>query len=254
MIFQNNQLAFRVIDVLHISQSNIRKENSNRHFCALSFRERSDARIQVGNKTLAMQAGSVTFFPADVDYLREASVDEMTVFHLELFNYSSQEIETFVTAHPQEIGELFRAAYEEWMKNRPDRQYRVTAMLYQLFAGLYEEYARQAGKYSPLVEGAVQYIAGHFAQPGLTVAQIARQVGVCEVYLRRLFQQELHLSPKRYITSLRLQYAVSLLSSGYYTVGEVAKKTGFEDEKYFAVAFKRATGCSPSRYVYAFVE
>ena len=127
-------------------------------------------------------------------------------------------------------------------------------MLYQLFAELYEEYAQRAGEYSPLVEEAIQYIAGRFTQPSLTVSQIARQVGVCEVYLRRLFQQELHVPPKQYVTSLRLHYAVSLLTSGYYTVSEVAKKTGFEDEKYFAVAFKRAMGCSPSRYTYVFVD
>lgn len=252
MIFENNQLVFRVIDVLHISHRNVKMTTANRHFCALSFREQSDARIFSGGRVLNMRAGSVTFFPAEVDYYREAGVDEIMVFHLELNNYSSQAIETFVTNQPDTIAPLFQAAYKEWRKNLPDRQYRVTAILYRLFAELYSEYAQRRGGYSPLVEQAVQYIAAHFTQPDLTVARLARQVGVCEVYLRRLFQQELHTSPKQYMMQLRMQYALSLLGTGYYAVGEVARKCGFNDEKYFATAFKRAAGCSPSRYVYTF--
>lgn len=254
MIFENSQLVFRVIDVLSISYGHVRMENTNRHFCALSFRERTDARISWGGRQMEMQPHSVTFFPADVDYTREATMDEMTVFHFELFNYTGKDIETFVTEHPDAIRAQFQAAYDEWMKIRPNRQYRVTAMLCNIFAQLYEEYEQRQIARSPLLSRAVQYIGGHYTQPGLTIDQIARHVGICSVYLRRLFRQELHFSPKQYLTSLRLHYAASLLDSGYYTVAEVARRAGFTDEKYFSVTFKRAMGCSPSKYQYQFVD
>lgn len=254
MIFENSQLAFRVVDVLSINNLNVRRDNRNRHFCALSFREETDAILRWRSKELVMQPHSVTFFPADVDYYREATVDRMIVFHLELYNHSSQDIETFVTDRPEEISARFHAAYREWLKNRPDRQYRVTGMLYELFAELYTEYARREGEQSPLVAQAVRYLSRHFTQPTLTVPEVAREIGVSESYLRRLFQQELKISPKGYISRLRLQYAASLLDSGYYSVTEVAKRSGFTDEKYFAVAFKRAMGCSPSHYVYQFTD
>lgn len=254
MIFENSELVFRVIDVLRIDQRNVKKYNENRHFCALSFREQSDACITCGGKALFLREGAVTFFPADVDYEREATVDRMTAIHFELFNYTAKEIESFVTARPQEMGQLFAAAYAEWMKNRADRQYRATALLNGIFAELTGEYLKRDGGHSPLVRRAVKYIELHFTDPGLTIPQIALHLNICEVYLRRLFRQELSMTPKQYVAGLRMQYAASLVTSGYYTVAEVAKKAGFLDEKYFSSAFKKAMGCPPSRYLYAFEE
>ena len=252
MIFENNQLVFRVIDVLSISGGHSRTENTNRHFCALSFREKTDAKITWHDRKIEMQPQSITFFPADVDYIREATVDQMTVIHFEIFNYTGREIETFVTDHPDEIRQQFRNAYVEWKKNRPDRQYRVTAMLCNLFAQLNEEYTQRQGARHPLLARAMQYIGENFTRPDLSIDQAARYVGVCPVYLRRIFQQELQLSPKQYLTRLRLQYAASLLDSGYYAVAEVAKRAGFTDEKYFSTVFRRSMGCSPSKYQYQF--
>ena len=82
---------------------------------------------------------------------------------------------------------------------------------------------------------------------------MARRAGVCEVYLRRVFQQELQLTPKQYLMQVRMQQAVSLLQSGYYTVTQVAHFCGFTDEKYFSTAFKKMNGCQPSKYLYSFV-
>lgn len=254
MIFENSQLVFRVIDVLNIANGHVRMENTNRHFCALSFREKTDARITWGEKQMRMQPHSVTFFPAELDYCREATVDEMIVIHFELFNYSGREIETLITENPDAVRAQFQAACDEWKKNRPDRQYKVTAMLCNLFAQLYTEYRQRREAHHPLLVKAMRYMEGHYTRPGLTVEQTARHVGICEVYLRKLFRQELQLSPKQYLTRLRLHYAASLLDSGYYSVTEVSKRAGFEDEKYFSTVFRKAMGCSPSRYQYSFTE
>lgn len=254
MIFENSQLVFRVIDVLSISSGHVRMVNTNRHFCALSFRKKTDAHISWGDQQMDMQPYSVTFFPADVDYTREATVDEMMVIHFELFNYTGKDIETFVTVNPDAILAQFQAAFDEWKKNHPSRQYRVTALLCNIFAQLYEEYEQRRGNHSPLLARALQFIGAHYTQSGLTVDQIARHVGICPVYLRKIFREEMNLSPKQYLTSLRLHYAASLLDSGYYTVTEVAKRAGFEDEKYFSTVFRQAMGVSPSRYQYSFTE
>lgn len=45
----------------------------------------------------------------------------------------------------------------------------------------------------------MQLVAERYSDPGLTVSQMARRAGVCEVYLRRVFQQELQLTPKQYL-------------------------------------------------------
>ena len=52
--------------------------------------------------------------------------------------------------------------------------------------------------------------------------------------------------------NLRMQKAISLINTGYYSLKEVAAMCGFTDYKYFSVEFKKHTGKSPSEYEYKF--
>ncbi len=201
-----------------------------------------------------MQPQSVTFIPADVNYYREATIDQMIVIHFEIFNHTFTEIETISIDHALSVKEQFSAIYAEWMRNRPDRQYRVTGMMYGLFAGLYMENLQRTQGHSRLLVQAMRYISQHFTEAALCIPEAAKHTGISESYLRRLFQQELKMSPKTYLLHHRLHHAASLLDSGYFSVSEVAQKAGFADEKYFSVAFKKFFGCSPSKYCYRFTD
>ena len=56
-------------------------------------------------------------------------------------------------------------------------------------------------------------------------------------------------APLQYINTLKLQRAVELLSSKYYTVSEVAAQCGFANPYYFSTFIKRETGRSPSEFI-----
>ena len=70
--------------------------------------------------------------------------------------------------------------------------------------------------------------------------------------MRRLFREKYAVSPKQYILRRRLDRAVSLLETRYYTVAEVAELSGFADPRHFSTVFKKERGCSPSAYKYEF--
>ena len=48
---------------------------------------------------------------------------------------------------------------------------------------------------------------------------------------------------------IRMERAKQLLSTGYYSVEEVARKTGYKDTSYFSKVFSAATGVTPGRWV-----
>lgn len=58
------------------------------------------------------------------------------------------------------------------------------------------------------------------------------------------------MSPRQFIIELRIKHAEKLISTGYYTLQEVAYKSRFLDYKYFSVEFKKKTGMSPSKYTH----
>ena len=256
MIFENDALTFQITDVLRLENTcaaQVHVENRGRNFCALSYRVRTDAVIYCREQEIKMRPGSVTFFPANTDYQRRATLDEMIVVHFDILNFSASQIDCFYPSQPDEVQRRFEEIYRVWQQSTPERRYLATGMLYSLFALLHEDYRRAGRQQDTLCQCAARYIAEHYAEATLTVPQVARAVGVCDVYLRRLFRQEMQISPKQYIERLRMQRAVSLIQSGYYTIAQVAHECGFSDEKYFSTVFKRTTGTQPSRYLYDFV-
>lgn len=77
---------------------------------------------------------------------------------------------------------------------------------------------------------------------------LGQLIGLSGEQLRRLCQDAVGCGPMAYVTRLRMQYAASLLSSGRYTVAEVAARVGYDNPFAFSTAFKRELGQPPSQY------
>lgn len=250
MIFTKDNVAFSLLDVVRMENIDVHIHNAGRHFAALSYRFAADSTISCGGRTLRMQPGMISYIPADLPYFRDTNLDSCVVLHMDVFHYTTCMIETFVTAHPEEIGSRFSAIYDMWHSDAPDRIYQSAAMTYGLFAALHLEYTARYGRESSRMATALNYIEAHYDDPELSVTEIARACGVCESSLRLLFREELGISPHQYLQRKRISQAASLLSGHHLSVTEAARRSGFADEKYFSVVFRRLTGTSPSRYAY----
>jgi AraC-like DNA-binding protein len=56
------------------------------------------------------------------------------------------------------------------------------------------------------------------------------------------------MTPRRYITQVRINAACVLLSETDETIAEVASRTGFYDQSHFTHQFTRHKGTSPRQY------
>ena len=95
---------------------------------------------------------------------------------------------------------------------------------------------RETGK--EYVELATEYIRNHF-QEDLTVAKLARYVGLNRSYLTTVFQSVLHLSPQQFLMRFRMTRAAQRLRENELSIGEVARSCGYPDPLTFSKAFKR---------------
>ena len=93
----------------------------------------------------------------------------------------------------------------------------------------------------------MEYIRNHF-QEDLTVAKLARYVGLNRSYLTTVFQSVLQLSPQQFLMRFRMTRAAQLLREHELSVGEVARSCGYPDPLTFSKAFKRTMGVTPSQY------
>ncbi len=248
MFFEKDDLSLTLLDTVYLSQKDAHFHNTERRFDAISFRFNSDAVIKTETQTLSLSDGSLCFFPANTDYERTAGVDDLIAIHFQAANLSGGEIEHFIPNNTEAIGKLFRRLHTLWQEKAPGYRYVCTALLYEIMAICHAECRppESPSRISP----ALAYINLHLADPSLTVGKAAAAAYMSEVYFRKLFGEEMGVSPKRYIMRLRIKKAISLMATGYYSLTEVATLSGYTDYKYFSTEFKRLTGLSPSKYQY----
>lgn len=138
---------------------------------------------------------------------------------------------------------------EEWNRRDPGYQYRTAAILYRIF-GVLQGGGAKPEKRNNLVRQAEKLMSEQYPEPSLTVSDVAERIHISETYLRRIFRQELGVSPKQFLNNLRMDRAKALLNAGYDPVSVVAEKVGFRDSKNFATAFKKQFGYPPSQQRY----
>lgn len=124
------------------------------------------------------------------------------------------------------------------------------SLVYRIYAALVsaESAPYLSGDARRLVEEGTARIAREYADPALTVAALARDAGVSEVYYRRLFGAMYGTSPVRFLTAYRLSVAKELLSGTELPVGRIAEMCGFASSYYFARVFKKEMGVTPLEY------
>lgn len=250
MVFEQEFQSLQILDVFLIDQNNIHRVNAGRNFNALSFRLDSDACLKTNHNTYRMADGSVCFVPHNLDYERIAGKDKMIVIHFHMIGYTQNNIEVFTPRDPTALQALFEKTLSHWQQKESGYRYRCHSLLYEIF-GICHSQMRHSRKPSKIAEG-VSYIQSHWDDPALTVRDAAKCAHMSEVYFRKLFYREYGTSPRRFLIDLRLQNAISLMGTGYFTLQEIAAQCGYTDYKYFSVEFKRHKGCSPSEYIYQF--
>ena len=81
----------------------------------------------------------------------------------------------------------------------------------------------------------------------LSIADIARQVGVSADHLTRQFNRTLGITPSEYLRRFRFARAIELLRQ-QTAVGNVSRMVGFSHISHFSREFKAMFGMNPSEY------
>lgn len=106
---------------------------------------------------------------------------------------------------------------------------------------------REVKRDSALVAMVEEFCKSHLAHH-ITVEDLARQSGLNRAYFSRMFKGVRGISPKQFLTVLRLEKALQLVSDDGIQVKEVAFLCGFKDPNYFCKVFRKNFGVSLGSY------
>jgi AraC-like DNA-binding protein len=82
----------------------------------------------------------------------------------------------------------------------------------------------------------------------LDVQALAGLAGLSRAHFSRVFKSCEGVSPAEFVLAERMRRAASLLVSGASNVKAVSRDCGFDDPNYFAKAFRRSFGASPTEF------
>ncbi len=123
--------------------------------------------------------------------------------------------------------------------------------LHRLFLSQIDAWVQKAADSQNLpsaVDLILNYIAGHYGDPGLSINAISEHVHLSSSYVCTLFRSQTGKTLSQYITDFRMEKASQLLSDPRNRIQEVAEAVGYADSNYFSKAFRKAFGASPSEY------
>jgi len=94
----------------------------------------------------------------------------------------------------------------------------------------------------------IHYIEAHYSDPDLSVSTVAEEFFYVPSYLTRLFKKYASVNPNKYITQIRLEKALNLLSNRELSIEQISVLVGYKNPFYFSKEFKKYYGVPPSKY------
>lgn len=92
-----------------------------------------------------------------------------------------------------------------------------------------------------------RYLDSNYARD-ITLDELAALAHLNKYYLVHEFTDSYGISPMNYLIEKRIQNSKELLSSTDYSIGEIARLSGFSSQSYFSQSFRRNCGISAGEY------
>ena len=164
------------------------------------------------------------------------------VVNFKCSNFNCNEIMAFRLENPQSLLKSFEALQNLFLDDK--NHLKIYSVFYDLLSKIYYENSQK----HTLLDSAIQFIAENTQNPMLSNTCIAKQIGISEVYLRKLFLSYYHITPKQYVLDIRIRKAKQLLCDTPFSVTAIAEECGFSSVYHFCRTFKEKIGMTPTEY------
>ena len=242
----NENVGIKIKEVIKMSWDVGAVSVAPRPYHALVFRVNGEATFSHGIETAKTGIGEVFYMPANYEY--NAVYDgknEIIAIHFE--SELDSKMENYTLENVRIISELFQRIYGIWNKKEEGYYYASLAVMCDVLQNISIQQDNFPYKTATTFKKAVEYMEDNYTSCDFSVAEMVSRAYMSNTYFRKMFVARFGTTPVRYLASKRLSHAERLLSTGEYSVEEVARMSGFDDAKYFSRAVKKEYGVPPSR-------
>lgn len=246
MIFSPNAVITKVYAYEHDFNKTQIQQVKGRNFHSISLRLSGAAVFKAGDTCFESRENSITFMPQGTDYQTQIlEGGKLLVIHFTTMQKYYDLSPLLIKTDDSEIRELFHNICNNFNSGN-ESNYKNLSLLYSILYKAERPYRHCVPR---RIRYAKEYIDSHYAEQ-ISISKLAQDCNLSEVHFRNEFKKYFQVSPVQYVKSVRINNAKHRLSSGYYTVAQVACDCGFDSISYFSYEFKRQTGMTPTEYIH----
>ena len=243
----NENISIKIKEVYFMSWDIASVSVAARPYHALAFRLGGTASFSHGSFHATTNPGDVFYMPANYSYKAAyKEKNEILVIHFESDLISK--MENYQLNNPHIVSVLFHRLYDIWNKKAEGYYYRALSVMCEIIESISVQQAPVfRNETIKSFENAVKYMANNYTSAEFSIDKMVERAHMSNTYFRKLFCAKFSMTPVRYLIAKRLAHAEKLLSTGKYSIKEVAEKSGFCDVKYFSRLVKKEYGVPPSK-------
>ena len=218
----------------------------SRQYFGIVFCMSGQITYTANGKTYISNQGNAIFLPQGSSYsLVGDSEGQFPVINFLGKGLDCKEITILPLEDPQAHLQRFKTLQKLFLRNESQMK------IYSTFYDLLDQLASSNEQNADRLTFAMKYIEEHIQDPNLSNVELAKHLGISEVYLRKQFQAHYHVTPKQYILDIRIRKAKQMIVDMPFTIAAIAEECGFSNPYHFCRTFKCRTGQTPTQYAKA---
>lgn len=158
-----------------------------------------------------------------------------------------------VVDHAGELEPLFRKCVSEFLCPTPYSDAMTSALTKEILCYIVQDRQNIHHDLPDVVRQVMLFLQENFDRD-LKNGDIASEFGYHPFYLNRLFKAHTGNTLHKTLQDIRIRNAKILLTQTPLSIEEIIKESGFSDRTQFSIAFRKATGTSPSQFRKEFHE
>lgn len=240
-------MGIKIKEVKYMSWDSSYVDVAGRPYAALAFRVSGSARFFDGKLNIKTNKGDVLYMPSNCAYKAAyKEKNEILVIHFETDIISN--MENFSVSNHHILSMLFYKLLDIWNKKEFGYYYDAMSIMCEILKNISSQ--QQFALYNETTksfEKALNYMEQNYTDSTISIKDIVEKSNMSNTYFNKLFCNRFNTTPVKYLILKRIMYADKLLSTGRYSVKQVAEMAGFNDVKYFSRVVKHEYGVPPSK-------
>ena len=202
-----------------------------------------------GNRKLIYTEDSIAIIPPMISHSNR-SEQGFTNVHINMIDSTLKYREPVVI--PRESNEFLRQAFYAafyYYSNGGIGRTTVLPVYGQLIVTTLQALDEDA-VYSDVVRQIVNHILKNYPDTNYDLNAYLQSLPFSFEYLKKMFRNEVGMTPRQYLTDKRLENAANNLAMSKCgsSIAQIARQSGFQEPLYFSRLFKKKYGVSPRNY------